>query len=84
MTLNINLPDDLTRQLEQRAAKLGYKDASEYVAAIIEADHFRQVQKEIEEMIEEAIDGPFEEWTEKDVEDIRRVGQRVIQRRKTR
>jgi Arc/MetJ-type ribon-helix-helix transcriptional regulator len=84
MTLNIELPERVTTFVEQQAKKLGYKDVSEYIAAVLEADHFRKFQEELEEMLLEAIDGPFEEWTDQDVEDIKRIGNRILERRKKR
>jgi Arc/MetJ-type ribon-helix-helix transcriptional regulator len=84
MRLNIELPERVTTFVEQQAKKLGYKDVSEYIAAVLEADHFRKFQEELEEMLLEAIDGPFEEWTDQDVEDIKRIGNRILERRKKR
>jgi Arc/MetJ-type ribon-helix-helix transcriptional regulator len=80
----IQLPDELKTYLQRESARCGYKDVSEYVQELIEADKRRKVSAEIEEMLLEAADGPFTEWTDKDVEDIRRAGDRIIQRRKAR
>jgi hypothetical protein len=84
MTLSIELPEDTTAFLQQQAKKKGYKDLAAYVAAVLEADHFRKYQEEIEEMLLEVIDEPTEEWTDQDIEYITRIGNRILERRKRR
>jgi hypothetical protein len=65
--------------VEKRAAECG-KDASEFIVSVLE--HHRQLRSEVEAMLLERIDGPFEEWTDEDVEDIRREGIELINQRK--
>ena len=84
MTLKVELPDELSRYVEEQAAKRGYRDVSEYLAAVLEAEQQRELGNEIEDMLLEAVDGPFAEWNDRDVEDIRRAGRRIIERRKSR
>ena len=84
MTLNIELPDELSRYVQEQVAKKGYRDASEFLAAVLEAEQHRQLDNEVDRILSEAVDGPFAEWNEQDVEDIRRAGARIIERRKAR
>lgn len=81
-TLQIELPDGLRTYVEAKVAQSGYQNASEFVRDLIEADRRLQSKQQIEHELLEVVDGPFEEWTEKDVEDIERIGTRIIERRK--
>jgi predicted transcriptional regulator len=80
MTLQIQLTDELSTYLQQRAAELGYADVSGYVAAILQAEQRRKSRSEIDQLLLGAADGPFAEWTKQDVEDVRRLGQKLIAR----
>jgi Arc/MetJ-type ribon-helix-helix transcriptional regulator len=84
MTLNIQLPDELSRYVQEQVAKRGYKDASEYLAAVLEAEQHRQLDEEVDRLLLEAVDGPFAEWKEQELEDVRQAGSRIIQRRQAR
>jgi Arc/MetJ-type ribon-helix-helix transcriptional regulator len=83
-TIGIQLPDDLRAYLQEEAARRGYKDQSEFVQALLEAEKLRNLRKDLETMLLEAVDGPFTPWTDTDVEDIEREGMRLIQQRKAR
>ena len=41
-----------------------------------------EIVAEIESQLDEAVDGPFTEWTDDDVNDIRRLGTAILNRRK--
>ena len=84
MTLNINLPDDLSRYVQEQVERLGYKNASEYLAAVLEAEQQRQVRQEVDQLLLESADGPFSEWNDADMEDVRRAGLRIFERRRSR
>jgi Arc/MetJ-type ribon-helix-helix transcriptional regulator len=81
MTLSIELPEHVTAFLQQQAKKAGYKDISEYVAAVLEADHFRKFSEELEEMLEEAVNSPSTPLTDQDFDDIRREGMEILKKR---
>lgn len=81
-TLDIHLPDDLKSYVDEQVARRGYKDASDFLRSLLEAEKHRNLNTELESMLLEAADGPFDEWTEDDVESIERLGLRVIERRK--
>lgn len=83
MTLQFQLPDELSKYAQRRAAELGYRDASEYLAAVLEADQRRHLSVEIDELIAEAADGPFDAWTQQDVDDVRDAGRRIIEQRRS-
>jgi len=83
-TIDIRLPDHLKAFLEAQAARRGYADASEFVQALLEAEQHRQLKSELEQMLLETADGPFSDWTEDDVNDVRRGGKRLIQGRRAR
>jgi antitoxin ParD1/3/4 len=71
-TIAIHLPAALKAFIDEQVAKGEYQDASEFVQALLEAEVQRRVRRQVEQLLLEAVDGPFEQWTEQDVEDIRR------------
>ena len=81
-TIGINLPDSLNAFLEEQIALRGHRDASDYLQSLLEAERRRQVGRDVEEMLQATTDGPFEDWTAQDLDDIRRVGTRAIEMRK--
>jgi Arc/MetJ-type ribon-helix-helix transcriptional regulator len=83
-TIGIQLPDELRNYLQEEAARRGYKDQSEFVQALLEAEKLRDLRKDLEAMLLEAVDGPFTPWTDADVQDIEREGMRLIEQRKAR
>ena len=80
-TLDVNLPDTLKAFVEEQVARRGYKDASAFVQSVLEAERQRQVGREVEQALLESADGPFTDWTDDDVEDIRRAGKRLVEKR---
>ena len=83
-SININLPEALQAYLKEQLARRGYKDESEFVQNLLEQDRHRQVKQDVEAMLLETTGGPFEDWTDADVEDIRTAGRRIIERRRAR
>jgi Arc/MetJ-type ribon-helix-helix transcriptional regulator len=82
--IDIHLPDDLKSYLDEQVARRGFKDASHFVRALLEAEKHRNLDEELEKNLLEAVDGPFTEWTDDDVEHIRQLGIKIIERRKPR
>lgn len=82
--IDLNLPEELSAYLQQQVASRSYKDASAFVQALLEADRHRNLRDELETMLLDAAEGPFTEWTDADVEDVRRVGRQLIERRNAR
>ena len=80
-TLNLNLSDALGAFVREQVAQGGYKDASAFLQSLLEAERQRQVAREVEQSLLDAADGPFTEWNDEDVEDVRRAGKRLIEKR---
>ena len=80
---DITLPDELHSYLERESGRRGYKNVSEFVQSLVEAERHRDVRKEVETLLLEALDSPASEWTEQDVEDIRTTGLKIIERWKS-
>ena len=83
-TIPINIPETLKAFVDEQVASGRYADASAFMRSLLEAELQRRIGQEVEQMLREVSDGPFEDWTEQDVEDIRRAGQRLIEKRKAR
>ncbi len=81
-TIDINISDALKAFVHEQVARRGYRDASEFLQSLLEAERRRQVGREVEQMLIAAADGPFTEWTDDDVADIGRAGRRLIDQRK--
>ena len=80
-TVDVTLPDDLKQFVEGRVASHGYRDASEYLCALIEADRLRNVREELVASLVSAARGPSGEMTRQDWDEIRREGLEQIRRR---
>jgi Arc/MetJ-type ribon-helix-helix transcriptional regulator len=80
-TIDLQLPDELGTFVRVEAARRGFPNPSEFVQALLEAERHRQVRVDIEASLLDAVDGPFSEWTEDDLEEIRTTGRRMIGRR---
>jgi len=70
-TIQLHLTDPLKAYIDQRVADSGFVTAEEYLRGLIEADRERQSGRNIEERLLAAIDGPFSEWTDSDIDQIR-------------
>jgi hypothetical protein len=82
-SIDVNLPDELQAFVTAESARRGFKDPSGFVQALVEAERHRQLRQDIEALLLEAVDGPFSPWTDQDLEDIRRQGRQLIERRKS-
>jgi len=78
----IQLPDELKSYLEREAERRGFKDVSQYVQKLIEAEQARTTSDEIERSLLETLDDPFTPLTDKNFDDIRREGDAEIARRR--
>ena len=83
-TIQINLPEPLKAFVDEQVAKGRYRDASALVQRLLEAEVQRRIGDEVEQMLLEVVDGPFDDWSGQDVDGIRRTGGRIIERRKAR
>ena len=82
--MDLVLPDDLQAFAAAESKRRGFENPSVFMQALLEAEKHRQVRLEVESLLLEAADGPFSEWTDDDVSDIRRAGTRLIDRLKSR
>ncbi|HRK32122.1 MAG TPA: type II toxin-antitoxin system ParD family antitoxin [Tepidisphaeraceae bacterium] len=82
MTIGIDLPPDLKSYIDEQVTLGRYRDASECVQSLVEADKMRRLRSEIETDLLEAVRAPSTDFTEQDWEDIRTLGHREIKRRR--
>jgi hypothetical protein len=81
-TLDLTLPEEVKSYIEKQAAQQGYADPGSFIAALVEAHQHRQIRSDVEARLLEVIDGPFDEWTDEDLLDIRREGEALISLRR--
>ena len=81
-TMDITLPDELQVFAQTEAIRRGFSNPGEFMQSLLEAEKYRQFRQEVESLLLEAADGPFSEWTDRDSNDIRRIGRALIERRK--
>jgi hypothetical protein len=80
--MTLELPEKLSRYVRKQMSKLGYENPIEYLAAVLEAERHRDLRREVEAMLEEGLEGPSSPLTNKDFEDIERVGLKILARRR--
>ena len=83
-TFDLNLPESLKAFVDQQVVTRGYGSPSEFVQSLLEAEQQRQVGREVEALLLETVEGPFTEWTDDDVENIRLAGRKIIEKRRGR
>lgn len=82
-SLHISLPTVLRRYVEERVAKGGYSNPSDYMRELIRHDQRRQAQEEFERLLLEGLQsGEAEEVTETYFGDLRREVETVIARKR--
>lgn len=59
-TMNVSLPRTLRGQVDERVARRGFGNSSEYVRHLIRQDPDEAVPAWLEDKIEEGLKGPFE------------------------
>ena len=71
--LTVTLPPDWNEFISSAVAAGGFKDAGDYIQALLREAAKRQEFERIEKLIEEGIQsGPAVPWTDQDWKDIRR------------
>ena len=81
-TVRVSLPEEAVEFVEAQAAKNGYRDAGEYLAALVEQERGRALREEIEQKLTTAATPRSSPMTEADYEDIRRGGRRIVEERR--
>lgn len=79
--LDVSLPESMTAFVKDQVARRGYRDAAEYIGSLVEADRQAQLRVTLEQKLLETVDGPFADFDEKDLEDVRRVGKAFLAER---
>ena len=65
--LTLSLPDELDEFVSRRVREEAYRDAGEYLRALIRADRKRAVEEKLELLVKQALEsGPPEELTDAD------------------
>jgi hypothetical protein len=82
--MDFTLPDDLQAFAQAESVRRGFETPGSFMQSLLEAEKHRQIRVEIESLLLESIDGPFSDWTDQDMADIRRDGTRLIQQLKSR
>lgn len=70
--LRISLSDPLQSFIDEQVASGDYRNAADYVAALIEAEAKARAQERLEALLLEGLDSEETEWTEADWDDLRR------------
>jgi len=81
-SIDIELPDEMNEYVEKQAIERGYSRPMDFIVALLEEHKRKQSRSEIEAMLLERIDGPFQDWTDRDLEDVRNEGTALVNQRK--
>jgi antitoxin ParD1/3/4 len=82
-SLHISLPTVLRHYVEERVAKGGYSNPSDYMRELIRRDQRREAQEELERLLLEGLrSGEAKEITETYFGDLRREIEAVIGRKR--
>jgi antitoxin ParD1/3/4 len=83
-TMNISLPDPLRVFVEEQVAAGGYSTLSEYFRELVRADQKRKAGERLESLLLEGLDsGPAKPLTKTDLDEVKRVVQERIAKRKS-
>ena len=71
-TLNVSLPDNLHKFLEERVAEGGYPTASDYLRDLVQEDQRRKAQDSLDALLREGLgSGPATPMMPQDWDEIR-------------
>jgi hypothetical protein len=73
-TVQVSLPEKSGEFVAAQAAKSGYRDAGEYLAALVQRERGRALREELEQTLVAALGSPSSPMTAADWTDIRRQG----------
>jgi antitoxin ParD1/3/4 len=83
-TLNISLPSDLKKAVDERVAKGGFASHSEYLRSLIREDQKRLAQEEVEAKLLARLQSDSTPMSHSDFENIRkRLKTHLARRRKS-
>jgi antitoxin ParD1/3/4 len=83
-TLNITLPEELERYLEERVAEGGYGSPGDYVRALIREDQERRAREMVDRLLLEGLESEPDLVTPEYLADLRREAKERIERRRKR
>jgi len=81
-TMNISLPDELKRFVDEQVTGGGYSSASEYVRELVRADQKRQATERLELELLDAFKTPNDEVTPEYSDELRREALKRVEARK--
>jgi len=70
-SMNVSLPTDLRKFVEDKLARDRYSSASEYVRELIREDLKREARERVDQLLLEGLASPAKPMTKKDWEEIR-------------
>jgi antitoxin ParD1/3/4 len=79
--VNISLPDEMKRYIEERLGEGSYSTTSEYFRDLVRDDQKRQAAERLEALLLQGLESPASKWTDADVEHVKSaVRERLAQK----
>ena len=69
--VNISLPDQMKRDIEERVGEGEYNSTSEYFRDLVREDQKRRTEQRLEAQLLRGLESPAHVWTKDDVEHIK-------------
>lgn len=71
--INISLPDQMKKYIEERIGEGGYNTTSEYFRDLIRGDQKRRAEAHLDTLLIRGLESPASEWTKDDADHIKKV-----------
>ncbi len=71
--VNVSLPDQMKRYIQERVSEGGYSTTSEYFRDLIREDQKRRAEEHLETLLLQGLESPASEWTKEDMENVKKV-----------
>ncbi len=84
VSLNIAVPESAKKFIEGQVATGKFRDTAEYILALVEADRARRSGDEIETKLLHGLRSPSELMADEEWDDIRRVGEQLLEEKRRR
>jgi len=84
VSLNIAVPESAKKFIEGQVAAGKFRDTAEYILALVEADRARRSGDEIETKLLQGLRSPSEIMPDDEWDDIRRVGEQLLEEKRRR
>jgi len=82
-TVNIALPETAREFVNRQVSAGHFRDESDYILSLIEADRHRRIRTELREELMEGLATPSTPMTSDDWNEIRQTGRQMLNRRQT-